>query len=177
MQSLLPKFLITTGLFLIIFGFYLIYLRNSPRVLSFDNKPMVTSNKQNNSPVSINIPSLRLILPIVPASKKGNNWETTNLGVSHLSSTPSPGEKGNSILYGHNWESLLRNLPKLKPGQSLFITHKNGVEKEFVIEYTAVVDPSQTYIIDNTNDSRITLYTCTGFLDSKRFVVVAKPLI
>jgi sortase (surface protein transpeptidase) len=51
----------------------------------------------------------------------------------------------------------------------------DGVKKEFKVEYTATVDPSQTYIIDNTKDTRITLYTCTGFLDSKRFVVVAFP--
>ena len=97
--------------------------------------------------------------------------------MSYLATSPLPGHKGNSILYGHNWKSLLLDLPKVKPGQSVFITNHNGTKQRFIVEYTAVVDPSQTYIIDATNDTRITLYTCTGFLDSKRFVVVAKPLI
>ena len=177
MLRLISRSFILAGLILTFFGFYLVYLRNSPRILTFDSKPKVVSTSSKNAPVGLEIPSLKINLPIVAAIQKGSNWETTNIGVSYLSTTPAPGQTGNSVLYGHNWASLLRNLPEMKPGQSLFITMKNGERQEFRVEYTAIVDPSQTYIIDSTNDTRITLYTCIGFLDSKRFVVVAKPLI
>lgn len=79
-------------------------------------------------------------------------------------------------MYGHNWTSILGNLPKVKTGDVITVTMHDGKKKDFRIEYTAVVTPDQDYIIDNTNDVRLTLYTCTGFLDSKRFVVVAKPI-
>ena len=49
----------------------------------------------------------------------------------------------------------------------------NGEERNFLVEYTSVVDPNQTYILSQTKDKGITLYTCTGFLDTKRFVVTA----
>ncbi len=80
-------------------------------------------------------------------------------------------------MYGHNWKSLLHGLPMVKPGQKVFVTMQNGSKIAFEVEYTATVDPADTYIIDKTSDTRLTIYTCSGFLDSKRFVVVAKPLI
>ncbi len=126
-------------------------------------------------PYSLEIPSIHANLPIIPALIQGKTWETTTKGVSYLKTTPIPGEKGNSVIYGHNWKTILGDLTQVKPGQKIIITMNDGVKKEFKVEYTATVDPSQTYIIDNTKDTRITLYTCTGFLDSKRFVVVAFP--
>ena len=79
-------------------------------------------------------------------------------------------------MYGHNWTSLLKNLPQVRTGERVYVIMEDGTKREFKIEYTATVNSDQTYIIDNTPDTRITIYTCVGFLDSKRFVVVAKPL-
>ena len=45
-----------------------------------------------------------------------------------------------------------------------------------MIEYTQVVTPDQTHILAPSDDRRVTLYTCTGFLDRKRFVVTATLL-
>lgn len=177
MLRLFSKLFLILGLFFILFGFYLVYLRNSPKPLAFKSKPATVVALSKETPLSVEIPSIKVNLPIIPATGTGKFWETTYDGVSYLATSPLPGHKGNSILYGHNWKSLLLDLPKVKPGQSVFITNHNGTKQRFIVEYTAVVDPSQTYIIDATNDTRITLYTCTGFLDSKRFVVVAKPLI
>ncbi len=175
MLRLISRLLTLTGIILVFFGFYLVYLRHSPKPLSFENKPG-NLQKSITPPNTIEIPSINLQLPIVPAIKEGSNWETTHKGISYLASTPEPGQKGNSVLYGHNWESLLKDLPSVRPGERIFITLKNGDKREFEVEYTAVVEPSESYIINSTNDTRITLYTCTGFLDSKRFVVVAKPV-
>jgi LPXTG-site transpeptidase (sortase) family protein len=175
MRNLIPNLILLIGLGLLLFSAYLVFLRHSPYLLSFEKAPTTVNVLSYESPQSIEIPSIAVNLPIVPAIMKGNSWETSNIGVSYLSSSPLPGQKGNSVMYGHNWGHLLGNLSKVKPGQSVYIVMNNGIKQKFVVEYTAVVSPSQTYIIDNTNDSRLTLYTCTGFLDSKRFVVVAKP--
>jgi len=90
-----------------------------------------------------------------------------------LLDSPIPGRIGNSIFYGHNWTSLLGNLVNAKPGQEISIAFGSGEIERFKISYVQVVKPSQTDILNQTNDRRITLYTCTGFLDSKRLVVVA----
>jgi LPXTG-site transpeptidase (sortase) family protein len=76
-------------------------------------------------------------------------------------------------LYGHNWSALLGSLPKIKPGDKIKIILSNGQEKNFVVKYTSIVAPSDTKILSDSADSRITLYTCAGFLDSKRFVATA----
>jgi len=67
----------------------------------------------------------------------------------------------------------LGKLPKVKPGQEITIVFTDGSSKIFTIEYTSVVTPDQTHILNPTADSRITLYTCTGLFDNKRFVVTA----
>lgn len=175
MQRFLSKLFLTVGAGFFVFFGYLFYERNFSNPLTFKAKPQMINYKGGQFPKTIQIPSINATLPIVSATIHGKTWETTNKGVSYLKSTPPPGSVGNSVIYGHNWKSLLGNLHQVKPGQKIVITMNDGVKKEFKVEYTATVDPSQTYIIDNTKDSRITIYTCTGFLDSKRFVVVAFP--
>lgn len=174
-MHLFSRILIIIGVFLLALSLYLLYLRNSPHPLAFEQKPKSGVVAQNEAPKTLEIPSIGVHLPIIPSLIEDESWSTTSVGVSYLASSPQPGKKGNSVLYGHNWKSLLSNLHKVTPGSKVIIVDKNNKKQEFVVEYTAVVDPSQTYIIDNTEDARVTIYTCTGFLDSKRFVVVAKP--
>lgn len=175
MKKLVSKVLIFLGLICVLLSGYLFYLRFSPNPLTFEKVPKEIIKAGNQTPKTLEIPSINVDLPIFPSKIKGKTWQTTTIGVSYLATTPIPGNKGNSVIYGHNWTSLLGSLPKVTPGQDVFITMQNGERRRFKVEYTAIVSPSQTYIIDNTPDTRITIYTCTGFLDSKRFVVVAKP--
>lgn len=176
MQNLLSKLFLIIGIgFLLVFA-YFIYLRNFSNPLTFKSIPQIVNEGTSIIPKSMEIPSINARLQIFPALVHEKRWDTTNVGVSYLTTTPLPGQKGNSVIYGHNWKSILGDLTKVKPGQMIIIIMHDGVKKEFRVEYTATVEPSQTYVIDNTKDTRITIYTCTGFLDSKRFVVVAKPL-
>ena len=62
----------------------------------------------------------------------------------------------------------------MKPGDRIEIAFSDGSIREFVVAYTTTVNPGQVEILKDSEDSRLTLYTCTGFLDSKRFVVTAK---
>jgi LPXTG-site transpeptidase (sortase) family protein len=97
--------------------------------------------------------------------------------VTFVKGSATPGSIGNSIFYGHNWTSLLGRLPGARIGDEVTITMDNGIVKTFVITKTKIVSPNDTEVLDDTNFSRLTLYTCTGFLDSKRFVAFAQPKI
>lgn len=176
MAQLFSKLLILLGISFLAFFAYLLYLRCSPHPLTFEGKTEVVVPVNGEAPVRLTIPSISVDVAIFPALIRNNQWETTGKGVSYLASSPIPGQHGNSVMYGHNWSSILGSLPKAKPGQHITVSWSNGVRREFEIMYTATVDPQQRYIIDSTNDTRLTIYTCTGFLDSKRFVVVAKPV-
>lgn len=173
MRNLISRYLIFVGIFCIIVSSFLIWQRNTPTRLAFaieNTSPIKTSSKV---PTEIVMTDLGIQLSIIPSVVEKNKWGVTDKGVSYLTSSPVPGEKGNSVLYGHNYPNLLGKLPKIKPGQGIKIKYADNSEKTFIVEYTAVVTPNQTQILKETLDTRITIYTCTGFLDSKRFVVSA----
>ena len=149
------------------------FQRYSPKKLEFENVVQEKTYASEIKPVKLLIPDLKIENGVYGAQVSENKWESTSKGISYLSTSPIPGETGNSILYGHNWNSILGNLVKVKPGEKIKIVMSNGEERNFLVEYTSVVDPNQTYILSQTKDKRITLYTCTGFLDTKRFVVTA----
>ncbi len=172
-MNFLSRTLILIGVALLFLGGYFIFQRYNSKQLSFQNFNEYASSVSGILPQKIIIPSLKIELPIYPAKIRGNSWEATTKGVSYLVSSPAPGEVGNSILYGHNWTSLLGPLTRIKPGDKIEIISNNSERKTFVVEYTSIVDPYQTSVLSSANDTRLTLYTCAGFLDSKRFVVTA----
>ncbi len=172
-MKLISKVLITIGLLCIVIGSFLLWERNNPTRLAFAN---YTSTNYKNSkviPVSINIKSINIHLPIVQSTIENNEWSTTKEGISYLISSPIPGKMGNSVLYGHNWNNLLGNLKHVKPGDKIEIEYNNGTKSVFSVNTMGVVTRDQTHVLLPSNDVRITLYTCTGFLDSKRLVVTA----
>ena len=161
------------GMLLLFFASFLWYERHTPRRLTFAYTAQAKQTTHVEPPIGISIPSLGITLPIFPAIIAGKTWPTTDKGVSYLVSSPLPGGKGNSILYGHNWPNLLGKLHEIKIGDKIMVMGKNNTVKNFSVKYIAEVDPSNASILAPSQDNRITLYTCTGFLDSKRFVVVA----
>lgn len=175
------NFLLVLGILSFFLFCYLIYQRYNPQQLSFklpeaQALDYVKNSNSSSQPIGIKVDSINLSLPVVPAEVKNSNWEVTSKGVSYLKTSAIPGEKGNSILYGHNWPNLLGDLKKVKPGDKLSIIYADNSSRNFEVEYSTKVSPSETSILQNSEDSRITLYTCTGFLDSQRLVVIAKLL-
>jgi sortase A len=175
MRRVLGNLLVILGIVSLSLGLFFYWQRVSPRRISFDVENLGSPRQKQNDtfPTGLVISDLDISLPIFPAQVQNGRWEATTKGASYLISTPIPGEMGNSVIYGHNWESLLGNLIKAQPGQEIIVYYSDGSELTFKVTHTQLVSPSQTKILDQTNDRRITLYTCTGFLDSKRFVVTA----
>lgn len=175
MRRFFSSFFLGLSLFLFAFLGYLILLRHDPQRLSFNVEDgsgvFAYESESQKEGMTIEIASLDISLGIYPANIKSGKWEASSLGVSHLSTTPLPGEIGNSVLYGHNWPGILGKLTNIKTGDEILV--KNSNDKKFIVSVIQVVDPSDTSILNNTTDTRITLYTCTGLLDSKRFVVSA----
>lgn len=172
----MDKFFTGLGISLIIFGSFLVFQRNNPDRIAFaKNETSEVSILSSNTslPSSLVIDKLNINLPIITSEIKNGKWEVNNSGVSYLLSSPIPGNKGNSVMYGHNWSNLLGKLINIKIGDEIIIKYEDESVKKFKVILIQEVNPSDTSILNNTNDSRITLYTCSGFLDSKRFVVVA----
>jgi len=173
--------LIVFGLLWILLGDYYFWLENDSRKLSFEDYPVKSVSSEinpkvknsKNFPVWITIEDLDINLPVIPAKIEDGKWETTHDGASYLISSPVPGDKGNSVIYGHNWTKLFGNLVNAKSKQDIKIGYKDGSQKRFVVYSTSTVSPSDSSVLAQTKTERITLYTCTGFLDTQRFVVAA----
>lgn len=178
--NFLSNTLLVIGLISILTFGYLLYQRYNPQNLAF-NITEVSATSENRSsntqPVGVRITSINLVLPITPAEIKENKWQASSNSISHLKTSPIPGEKGNSILYGHNWPNLLGSLKNVNPGEKITIIYSDNSSEDFEIEYKTKVSPSEISILNNSEDSRITLYTCAGFLDTERLVVVARRLV
>jgi LPXTG-site transpeptidase (sortase) family protein len=174
MKKLLSWFLFIQALSLIVVGLYQVYLSLAPTQLSFSNytaeKPFVSNGL---SPVRITISDLGIDLPVYQATIVQNVWPTSTTGAEYLTSSPIPGNSGNSIIYAHDWTSLFGHLTQARVGQNVVVIYPDKTKKTFVIAYTSIVPSNQASILAPSTDKRITLYTCTGFLDSERFVAVA----
>ncbi len=177
-NSLANLFLTISAIGFLTTGYFL-YERNNPQNLAFDVNVSEKSYQAEitSEPVGIEIKDQNIFLPIIPAEIKDNKWESSSKGISYLKSSVIPGQTGNSVLYGHNWPNLLGNLKNVKPNQKIKIFYADGSSMEFSVEYTTEVKPSAIDVIKPSNNKKLTIYTCSGFLDSKRFVVVAIPLV
>lgn len=174
-MKLLARLFIFFGIILYSLGIYNVWLVKNPNRLAFSNYSYakVSEEKRSTAPGRIIVKGQNIDLPLVSSRIINNGWETTTQGASYLSTSPIPGDIGNSIIYGHNWASLFGNLVNLAPGDEVEIEYEDKSRKIFVVKYTSLVTPETSSILAPTKDRRITIYTCTGFLDSHRFVAVA----
>ena len=80
---------------------------------------------------------------------------------------------GNQIIFAHARPGLFQELPKIIVGNVIYILTDKGWFKYRVLDKKEVV-PSQLEVIAPTTDETLTLYTCSGLIDNKRFIVTAK---
>lgn len=103
-------------------------------------------------------------------------WTISQTKASHLASSANPEENGNIIIYGHNTREIMGNIRALKGNERIHVTTEDGEDHQYKITGLYEVDPQDTRYLQPTQEETLTLYTCSGLLDRKRFVVQAKPL-
>lgn len=172
-MKLIVKLLIILGIICYALGIFLIWERNNPNRPTFGYNENYKDFDLSNPPVRITIKNVGINLPIYPAKTNNGKLETTTKGASYIESSPLPGEVGNSIIYAHDWVSLFGPLLDVHSGDTIEVEYADKTKKDFIVQSTRVVPYSKPDILSTTKDRRITLYTCTGFFDSERFVVVA----
>lgn len=147
----------------------------TPSVSQLQTKPVITK-KQSSPPVRISITDHSLDLPITQTNIINGRWEIAEDSASHLAISANPQENGPVILYAHNTKDKFGPIRKLKSKQTITITTKDNKYHRYTIKKTAVVDPKETNIFLSEKGEALFLYTCDGFADLKRFVVVATPV-
>jgi sortase A len=108
----------------------------------------------------------------------GTDTRTLRRAVGHLEGTPLPGENGNSVLAGHR-DTFFRALKDIRAEDIVRITTPAG-RFEYVVQATAVVEPTRTDVLEPTAEPSVTLVTCYPFYlvgdAPDRFVVRARLL-
>lgn len=125
-------------------------------------------------PAKIYVTKLGRTLDISDGTVVDNRWTISTTGVSYLTTSGDLGGVGNVVLYGHNTKAVLGGLWKVQNGDIVEITGIDGKVYKYEIFERREVKPNQVEILNHTEDSRLTIFTCSGFLDSARFVVVGK---
>jgi len=106
-------------------------------------------------------------------------------GVVHYPGTAEPGQKGNAFLTGHSsnvfWEfspynTVFALLPKIKVGDDIFVTH-NSTEYHYRVIDTKEVQPTDVSALQQGDDYKLTLVTCTPVGTAYRRLVVTAELV
>lgn len=164
-------------LLLVLFGSVLLglslYFQYRQRILSFNVIPLEiqTVTDRAPEPQTLRIPSQSLNLGIAQAQIKKGVWEIAESQASHLQLSARPGEKGNVVIYGHNKPEILGKLHQLRIGETVVLINDQGQEFVYQIENKKVVSPEFIEAVMSTNYEKLTIYTCTGFLDSQRLIL------
>lgn len=130
--------------------------------------------EENSKPVKIYIPKLERTLDISDGYVKNNRWKVATSGVSYLTTSGQIGKVGNAVIYGHNTAGILGELWRVQNGDFIEVTDQGGRVYKYEIFERKEIKSSEVDILNQTGDTRLTVYTCSGFLDSARFVIVGK---
>lgn len=151
----------------------------------FESQIAETKNEGSNESVSLEaingytpvaimeIPSIKLKQPVVD----GITEDVIKYFLGRFPESAMPGEVGNFAVAGHrvsDFTDAFINLYKVKPGDNVIVTTKDG-KYTYEVEESFIVDPEQVEVLENADYEKITLITCT--IGSKRRVIVTGKLI
>jgi sortase A len=134
------------------------------RVIPVEPPPATMAPRPSTPPLPeselvgrIEIPRLNLRAIIA----EGVDSRTLRRAVGHLPGSPLPGQAGNVVLAGHR-DTFFRALKDVREDDMVRITTPRG-RYEYVVEATAIVEPTRTDVLDATGDPSVTLVTCYPF--------------
>ena len=147
--------------------------------------PDIGENAEPNN--TLFVPKIGVEAPIVYAESKKQSIINKLLldGVVHYPDTALPGEIGNVFITGHSsyywwskgeYNTVFSILDKLVVGDDIYIHHNNKRYTYRVYDLDVVL-PSDTSVLEQGDDSILTLMTCTPVgTNYRRLIVKAKQI-
>ena len=102
-------------------------------------------------------------LGVKAAILEGTDDRALKYTVGHYPQTANPGEKGNCVLLGHRnyvYGHFFRRIDELKAGDQVVIK-KDTYTYTYIVTESFVVSPEEVWVMDTTEDSILTMITCT----------------
>ena len=119
----------------------------------------------------IQIPTLNVDRPIV----QGDDWNQLKKGVGQHVGSALPGQTGNIVLSAHNdiYGEIFRYLDRLSAGDEIIVSTERSTYR-YVVREIRVVEPTDVWVMDQTDHASATLISCYPYLvNDKRIVVFA----
>jgi LPXTG-site transpeptidase (sortase) family protein len=123
-------------------------------------------------PQKVSIASI-LEVEVEPATQIGSKFLTSDDKASYFVNSASPNQQGNTIIYGHNKKGIFKKLHQLKGNEIITLIDQVGKQTDYQVQEILVAEPDQIEYLAPSDEDILTLYTCTGWADSKRLVVRA----
>lgn len=126
-------------------------------------------------PQRIVVPAISTDIAVKPAKVIKGKWEVFEDSAAFGLGSTEPGKAGNTVIFAHARKGLFLPLRDIKNSDKVYLMTK---DKWFAYEVKEIKEvlPSDISVIKPTEDETLTLYTCSGFADSKRLIVVAKRI-
>lgn len=140
-----------------------------------DAKILEAKEVEGSLPIRVIIPRLGINLAVTPAKVVDGVWEIPEKTAAFGLGSAPPAVTGNSVIFAHARKGLFYPLRDIKENDEVYVLTNNQWFAYRVRKIEEVL-PNQVEVIAPTPDRTLTLYTCSSFADSKRLVVVAKPV-
>lgn len=125
---------------------------------------------KNNVIAIVNIPKVDIRYPVV----EGTSVETLKKALGHFDGTALAGEVGNFCVAGHRNSSYARyfnRLDEVNVGDEIIVETRTD-KYTYIVTKSFKIHENQTEVLDQTQEKKITLITCTnGFKPKYRIVV------
>lgn len=142
--------------------------------VSSDDLPTATQTLAK--PTQLRLPKYRVTLDIVESAIHNGVWQINEYAANHLNVSANPGEGGNVVIYGHNSNEVLGPLRWMSVGEQIELTNADGKTITYSVDQVIETNPEDINWVLPKQEETLTLYTCSGFLNSKRHIVIARPV-
>ena len=119
----------------------------------------------------VEIADLRIKAPIL----EGTDNDTLSKAAGHFIGTGELG-KGNYCIAGHSstlYKEYFNNLKNIEIGMKITLYDIKKDSYEYTVKETFIVEPSETWILNDFGDDRVTIITCTDD-GTQRLVVIGE---
>ncbi len=119
------------------------------------------------------IPDLHIKAPVID----GTEHEVLSKAAGHFPDTGAVGS-GNYCIAGHNstiYAEIFNEMKHIEIGMEMYLIDNDEQRTEYLYTVTEnfIVDPSETWVLDDFGDDRITIVTCTDD-GTQRQIVIGK---
>lgn len=146
---------------------------------TFENEPVKIQEldtidySEEDMPIKIVIPSVNIDLDVGRAKNVNGYWEVFADKAGWGDGSAVPGKIGNQVIFAHARKGLFLPLHSIKLDDIIYILTDS---KWFLYKVKEIkeVYPGETEVIAPSNEEILTLYTCSGFNDAKRLIVISE---